>query len=224
MTGFDDEFYISSTAQPFEALAGLASQFFPGQAISEQWVDLTKSPYENVTPDSGVEDITPASNSDINEFPHETAKPQLQSLKSLATSALKQHQPTHLKTDTTKDCLGGLRHTRNKLKLDLPPSPNAFTVTKAFTIEPEEEPITKQEVPTFTTFGKSRFLVQHVDTPTPEEESKNVSFEALPHKPIRMVKGDKVKVEMRGEASLLDSADEDSGIESSTLERRKIVS
>ncbi|KAK5642085.1 hypothetical protein RI129_008252 [Pyrocoelia pectoralis] len=222
---FDDEFYISGTAQPFEALAGLASQFFPGQTMSEQWVDLTKSPYENITPDSGVEDITPASNSDINEFTHESMKPQVQSLKTLASSVLKRHESIHLKNNT-RDCLGGLRHARNKLKLDLPPSPNAFTVTKAFTIEPEAEPITKQEVPTFTTFGKSRFLVQHVDTPTSEEDnhSKNVSFEALPYKSLHIIKGDKAKVEIRGEASLLDSADEDSGIESSTLERRKIMS
>ncbi|KAF5303937.1 hypothetical protein FQA39_LY01722 [Lamprigera yunnana] len=220
MAGLDDEFYISGTAQPFEAYSGFASQFFPGHNASDQWMDLTKS-YENITPDSGVEDITPASNSD-NEYRQEL-KSQVQTLKTLATSVLKRTQVNSIKSNT-KDCLGGLRHARNKLKLDLPPSPSAFTITKVFTIEPEEEPITKHEVPTFTTFGKSRFLVQHVDTPTLDEDNhnKNVSFEALPYKPLH-IKGDKAKVEIRGEASLLDSADEDSGIESSTLERRKIT-
>ncbi|KAK4877002.1 hypothetical protein RN001_009508 [Aquatica leii] len=222
MVGLDDEFYISSTAQPFEAYSGFASQFFPGNNASEQWMDLA-NPYENVTPDSGVEDITPASSSDCNEYRQEL-KPQVQALKTLAEAVLKRSQVSNIKNNT-RDCLGGLRHARNKLKLDLPPSPSAFTVTKVFTIEPEEEPITKQEVPTFTTFGKSRFLVQHVDTPTPDEDNncKNVSFEALPYKPLQIVKGVKAKVEIRGEASLLDSADEDSGIESSTLERRKIA-
>lgn len=62
-----------------------------------------------------------------------------------------------------------------------------------------------------------------MDTPPDEDElaSKNVSFEALPYKPLKDMKS-KVEV-VRGEASLLDSADEDSGIESSTLERRKVV-
>ncbi|KAF5304433.1 hypothetical protein FQR65_LT07963 [Abscondita terminalis] len=217
MVGLDDEFYISGTAQPFEAYSGFASQFFPGNNASEQWMDLTK-PFDNITPDSGVEDITPASSCNDFQF-----NPQVQTLKTLAGAVLKRTQVNNTKNNNTKDCLGGLRHARNKLKLDLPPSPSAFTVTKVFAIEPEEEPITKQEVPTFTTFGKSRFLVQHVDTPTPDEECKNVSFEALPYKPLHIVRDDKAKVDARGEASLLDSADEDSGIESSTLERRKIA-
>jgi hypothetical protein len=129
------------------------------------------------------------------------------------------------------DVLGGLRHTRNKLKLDLPPSPSAFTSNKMFSIEPTIDPVVNREKPTFTTFGKSRFLVQHVDTPPDDEatKGKNVSFEALPYKPLQkhIMKEDfdasknKGKVEIvRGEASLLDSADEDSGIESSTLERK----
>lgn len=103
-----------------------------------------------------------------------------------------------------------------------------------------------REIPTFTTFGKSRFSVQHVPTPTEDSDSsssgqtktKNVSFEALPHKPHKQPTNtvyivnkpeesdtQKPVVEsVQGEASLLDSADEDSGIESSanaTLERRE---
>lgn len=82
------------------------------------------------------------------------------------------------------DVLGGLRHTRDKLKLDLPPSPSAFTTNRSFTIE-HVEPLVEREVPSFTTFGKNRFLVQHVDTPEDQKDSgiKNVSFEALPYKP-----------------------------------------
>lgn len=225
MTALDDEFFISSTARPFESFGTLSSQFFPGQTTSDQWMDLTKQPNDNITPDSGVEDITPASNIDGNDFPQLSLKHQVQPLKLLAAAALKHNQINELKSNN-KDSLGGLRHARNKLKLDLPPSPSAFTSTKAFTIEPPEEPVTKREVPTFTTFGKSRFLVQHVDTPTLDEQNqnKNVSFEALPYKPLQIKGDNKGKVEIvRGEASLLDSADEDSGIESSTLERKKIT-
>lgn len=131
----------------------------------------------------------------------------------------------------TCDVLGGLRHTRNRLKLDLPPSPSAFTSSKSFTIEPQTDPVINRETPSFTTFGKSRFHVQHVVTPEDQKNSKtkNVSFEVLPYKPLptefQIFESEKEtnKVEIvTGEASLLDSADEDSGIESSTLERKKI--
>ncbi|EEZ99620.2 uncharacterized protein LOC103313170 isoform X2 [Tribolium castaneum] len=218
--GLDDEFFISSSAKPFDMISGLSSQFFPGN-----WTDLSKTT-ENATPDSGVEDITPAGFTE-GEFTAQfrTVKP----LKQLASEAVKRSK----KVEETRnhDMLGGLRHTRNRLKLDLPPSPSAFTSSKMFSIEPVIDPVINREKPTFTTFGKSRFLVQHVDTPPDDEvsKSKNVSFEALPYKPIQkhIIKEDfetsreKGKVEsVRGEASLLDSADEDSGIESSTLERK----
>ena len=152
---------------------------------------------------------------------HDQSSKIVQPLRSLAAAAIARSCG---KQDTE---LGGLRHTRNKLKLDLPPSPSAFTTSRSFMIEPREE-IVQRQVPTFTTFGKSRFLVQHVDTP-PEGDGadKNVSFEALPYRPSsrHYYKEDpckeKHKVEIvRGEASLLDSADEDSGIESCTLERK----
>lgn len=147
-------------------------------------------------------------------------KNQVQSLKTLAALAANKNT-----AEVKQDSLGGLRHTRNRLKLDLPPSPSSFTSTRSFNIELSTDPIVHREVPTFTTFGKSRFSVQHVPTPTEDEiKVKNVSFEALPYKPFKLDDVKKFTVEdkhkqveiVRGEASLLDSADEDSGIESST--------
>lgn len=147
------------------------------------------------------------------------------SLKTLASMAANKNN------DIKQETLGGMRHTRNRLKLDLPPSPSSFTSTRSFNVELNTDLINR-EVPTFTTFGKSRFSVQHVETPTDIDNAKinkNVSFEALPHKPFKVEEtqliDDKTKqIEVvRGEASLLDSADEDSGIESSanaTLERQ----
>lgn len=161
----------------------------------------------------------------------------VRSLRCLAASAAGANTIKPNSTTWPSDSLGGLRHTRNKLKLDLPPSPSSFTSTRSFNIEMSSDPVIHREPPTFTTFGKSRFSVQHVPTPTEDEtndsnKSKNVSFEALPHKPIKTYddhtkyvispanentdeKHKQVEV-VRGEASLLDSADEDSGIESST--------
>lgn len=112
-----------------------------------------------------------------------------------------------------------------------------------------QEPVVLREKPTFSTFGKSRFLVQHVDTPTDDNlhQNKNVCFDVLPYKPINIIPimtnacqesndvtleplkinfdeisafSNKKEMFIKGEASLLDSADEDSGIESSTLERK----
>lgn len=203
---------------------------------------------ENATPDSGVEDVTPGSQTDSNEYTK--IEQTVPTLKQLASACVNKSKQANVKNE---DVLGGLRHTRNKLKLDLPPSPSAFSTEKMFVIDDNFEPLTREK-PTFTTFGKSRFFVQHIDTPEDETQSRNVSFEALPYKPIQVtvtskkesqevqknnafnlcnstVKKDtlsdedpdivKVKIEIvRGEASLLDSADEDSGIESSTLERK----
>lgn len=220
----DGDFFISSSAHPFDmATGGLTSQFFPGR--SDHWAEITKL-NENVTPDSGIDDLTPASLVDSSDYEHLAQSNQVQPLKTLAALAANKN----LNDSKTKDVLGGLRHTRNRLKLDLPPSPSAFSSNRTFTIEPPIEPIVSRDPPTFTTFGKSRFLVQHVDTPPDEhgDNVKNVSFEAIPYKaPNKIVYNDKVdkvkhKIEMvRGEASLLDSADEDSGIESCTLERKK---
>ncbi|XP_023311897.1 uncharacterized protein LOC108913857 isoform X2 [Anoplophora glabripennis] len=229
IAGLEDEFFVSSSARPFDAVSNLSSQFFPGGSA---WNG------ENATPDSGMEDGTPGSSTETNEPDVKTHL--VVSLKNLASEAVKKSKQTSIKSN---DSLGGLRHTRNKLKLDLPPSPSAFTSTKMFTVEPMPEPVIREK-PTFTTFGKSRFSVQHVDTPPDESKNKNVSFEALPYKPLaemepcedvdhqskfsreKHILQDKFDCGkghsefIRGEASLLDSADEDSGIESSTLERK----
>lgn len=197
---------------------------------------------DNVTPDSGIDDATPASISEQASLSYSQLSPpknKVQTLKSLAALA------ANKRNEVKQESLGGLRHTRSRLKLDLPPSPSSFTATRSFNIELNNDPIVNREVPTFTTFGKSRFSVQHVQTPTEEESQgsfqvKNVSFEALPHKPFKL---EEVKTKyvttisenddnhkpvevVRGEASLLDSADEDSGIESSahaTLERQQVL-
>ncbi|XP_072377014.1 uncharacterized protein [Diabrotica undecimpunctata] len=238
-SNMSEDFFITSSTQPFDT-HNLSSQFFPG---SSSWN------FDNVTPDSGMEDITPGSISDANEFETSTVVP---TLKQLASDVINRKKTSKI---SGGDVLGGLRHTRKLLKLDLPPSPSAFTSDKLFTVEPTVEPVVREK-PSFTTFGKSRFMVQHVDTPD-EVKGKNVSFEALPYKPnspvvekVNLVLDDlqhlpedlsfgkfdfvernlikneddkcKTKVEfVRGEASLLDSGDEDSGIEStSTLERK----
>ncbi|XP_066257637.1 uncharacterized protein [Euwallacea similis] len=216
----DDDFVPTTSNQPDPVY----SQFFPG---ASNWL-------ENVTPDSGLEDSTPGS--DIVDFTDGIfPTTEVHSLKELAGQVVNKIQKG------PKDALGGLRHTRSKLKLDLPPSPSAFTSSKTFSIEPVQDPVTREK-PTFSTFGKSRFLVQHVDTPTDEDpqQKKNVCFDVLPYKPLSIVPykenpvtyeplkseceisrfNDKTEVFSKGEANLLDSADEDSGIESSTLERK----
>lgn len=230
MNGVDDKFFVSSSSRPFDMDSGSSSQFFPGNI---SWINV-----ENATPDSGVEDITtPSSSIENKEFLNTSRS--IPSLKQLSSEVIKKNKIVPSKCD---DHLGGLRHTRNKLKLELPPSPSAFTVGKMFTIDNRINDPLPRETPTFTTFGKSRFLVQHIDTPT--ECNRNVSFEALPYKPPNMVVKEshikdnnlidynvttkqnenvnfKVEIEtVKGEASLLDSADEDSGIESSTLEKK----
>lgn len=243
----DEDFFISSSAKPFQALSH-GSQFFPGlNHKSALWQDYHSSLQsgrdytDNITPDSGIDDATPASISEQASLSYSQQmsppKNKVQSLKTLA--ALAANKTT---ADVKQDSLGGLRHTRNRLKLDLPPSPTSFTVPKTFDIELNYDPINRK-APTFSTFGKSRFSVQHVQTPTEDDlpgskKVKNVSFEALPYKPFKLEEvktklmpdnlDDKHKqVEVvRGEASLLDSADEDSGIESSanaTLERQQVL-
>lgn len=231
MSNVDDKFFVSSSSRPFEMDNESGSQFFPGNI---SWINV-----ENATPDSGVEDIATPSNSIENGGFLKTSR-SVPSLKQLSSAIIKKHNLISSRCD---DHLGGLRHTRNKLKLELPPSPSAFTIGKIFTIDNSNHDSLPRETPTFTTFGKSRFLVQHIDTPN-ECNNRNVSFEALPYKPPLIIikeshiknnviidknvstnsnMNDSVKVGMetvKGEASLLDSADEDSGIESSTLEKK----
>lgn len=232
MSGVDEKFFVSSSSRPFDVDSSSSSQFFPGNS---SWINV-----ENATPDSGVEDIvTPSTSIDNTEL--NKLSRSFPTLKQLASEIIRKNKIVSSKSD---DLLGGLRHTRNKLKLELPPIPGAFTVGKTFTIDNSIHEPLPRENPTFTTFGKSRFLVQHIDTPN-ECDNRNVSFEALPYKPLNPVvkeshtrdiehndnshtskqitNVDKFKLGMetvKGEASLLDSADEDSGIESSTLEKK----
>ncbi|KAI4470225.1 serine/threonine-protein kinase lmtk1 [Holotrichia oblita] len=208
----EEDFFVSSSSKPFDMLTGLTSQFFPGRQFpNDMWTENI-----NMTPDSGVEDIiTPATfidETDSSFTNKNRTNPQLtgvQSLKVLAATAAE-------RSGTRRD-------------------PSAFTSNRTFSIDTAAEEIVTRQVPTFTTFGKSRFLVQHVDTPPDSGRTdKNVSFEALPHKKPepqthlidvsdwRQQKKEKQKIEsVRGEASLLDSADEDSGIESCTLDRKR---
>lgn len=211
-------------------LTGLTSQFFPGrQFSSDMWTENI-----NMTPDSGVEDITTPATF-IDETDSSFTNKNRTNSQLIGVQSLKVLAATAAERSGTRRELGGLRHTRNKLKLDLPPSPSAFTSNRTFSIDTAAEEIVTRQVPTFTTFGKSRFLVQHVDTPPDTGPTdKNVSFEALPHKKPepqthlvdvsdwRQQKKEKQKIEsVRGEASLLDSADEDSGIESCTIDRKR---
>ncbi|XP_045462798.1 uncharacterized protein LOC123672648 [Harmonia axyridis] len=216
-TSFTSEFFVTGSATPFNMMGSTSSQFFPG---GDHWSESSKL-NDNTTPDSGVEDVTPGSMERL-DLPSigPSAVPSLKLLAEIACASSRQKD----KENRTSEILGGLRHTRDKLKLDLPSSPNTFTSNKTFNLEPNVEPVVLRERPAFTTFGKSRFLVQHVDTPD-RDETSNVCFEALPYKPLDRkeveTKAKKInKEEEKGEASLLDSADEDSGIESSTLERK----
>lgn len=241
------------------------------------------------TPDSGAEDSGASSGELLSDGSEQGPLPlkMLCQVAATANGLLNHHHcAAPIKDGVQKMVaeieIGGLRHTRNRLKLDLPPSPSAFTSNKAFNVgnvNEDDEPIVKRGTSmTFSTFGKSRFLVQQVATPPDDDSSrttdsngrsgKNVSFEALPYKPrLALIESNygnynnqcsssssqnssredlysskeqnnadnnvttsilggcansigKVEV-VRGEASLLDSADEDSGIESSTLDRKR---
>lgn len=84
------DFYLSSGSGSFQQ--DLSSEFFPGQQ-QLLW-----------TPDSGVEDVVTPPDGDFHPL---TRK--VETLKTLASMVL-----------SRKESLGELRHTRDKLKLDLP--------------------------------------------------------------------------------------------------------
>lgn len=200
------------------------------------------------TPDSGVEDITPGSTTD------EDFK------KKLPESDMPWRMDSGSSSESVSpsspggEALGGLRHTRDKLKLDLPPSPHVpsprhnrvfnFVLDKPKRRQEDRPPTTPTPLvmtdetpvvttnlplqsddevsipePTFSTFGKS---VQKV-----EPEQKIVLDEVNQESELQTeVKEETAKVveAVKGEGTVLDSGDEDSGIESSskaTLERNK---
>ncbi|XP_045497776.1 uncharacterized protein LOC123695871 isoform X2 [Colias croceus] len=240
---YDDDFFISSSARPFElGVLSTTSQFFPGMHLKQQLVPADDFPSPSppppatlppltptldfTTPDSGVEDITPGSTID-DDF-----KKISEDWKPDSTSSSESVSPS----SPGGEALGGLRHTRDKLKLDLPPSPHLpsprhnrvfnFVLEKPKRpsegttplVMSDETPVITMALPmskerddpmpepTFSTFGKT--------TCNSTADTKNIVLDEE--------KDDKVEP-VKGEGTVLDSGDEDSGIESSskaTLERK----
>ncbi|XP_052759530.1 uncharacterized protein LOC113513209 isoform X3 [Galleria mellonella] len=207
------------------------------------------------TPDSGVEDITPGSTTTEEDY----------KIKKLSETEVNQcWRPVDSGSSSESvspsspggEALGGLRHTRDKLKLDLPPSPHLpsprhnrvfnFVLDKPKRQRVQEErssevgstplvmsdetPVVSTSLPlqesddlslpepTFSTFGK---CAQKVDT----EQKSIILTEDVQHaENSDKVESPKVVEAVKGEGTVLDSGDEDSGIESSskaTLERNK---
>ncbi|KAM3964341.1 uncharacterized protein ACR2FA_001312 [Aphomia sociella] len=209
------------------------------------------------TPDSGVEDITPGSTTTDEDY----------KTKKLSENELGQcWRPADSCSSSESvspsspggEALGGLRHTRDKLKLDLPPSPHLpsprhnrvfnFVLEKPKRHRVQDErpsevgttplvmtdetpvvgtalPLQKEcdelplPEPTFSTFGK---CTQKTD---PEHKSIILTEEVHGEQNSETkVESPKVVEAVKGEGTVLDSGDEDSGIESSskaTLERNK---
>ncbi|XP_045487856.1 uncharacterized protein LOC110992513 isoform X2 [Pieris rapae] len=250
---YDEDFYITSTARPFElGVLSTTSQFFPGMHLKQSLLPendfpppsplppldppltIPKTSLDLTTPDSGV-DITPTIEEDLNEW-----KPD-------STSSSESVSPSSPGGE-----LGGLRHTRDKLKLDLPPSPHLpspkhnrvfnFVLEKPKRPEPvtplvmtDETPIMMSlplikrddpmPEPTFSTFGKS--TCKSTADPKNIVLTDNENVETEPEttdNPDMKIEEKPEKVEpVKGEGTVLDSGDEDSGIESSskaTLERK----
>lgn len=200
------------------------------------------------TPDSGVEDITPGSITD-DDYKKKLLDSDTTSWRSIdSASSSESVSPS----SPGGEALGGLRHTRDKLKLDLPPSPHIPSprhnrvfnfvldkpkrkeekeVTTTPLVMTDETPImtmslsTTKEAedimpePTFSTFGKP-----NAKPPQNTEPETNIILTDDIQEPETEAKDDNQKVEpVKGEGTVLDSGDEDSGIESSskaTLERK----
>lgn len=141
-TDYDEDFFISSSARPFESLGimSTSSQFFPGMALKvgavmprDSLTDAsdtyppplahTRTPsLDFTTPDSGVEDITPGSTAADDEYKKPpTDLSANQCWRSLDSGSSSESVSP---SSPAAESLGGLRHTRDKLKLDLPPSPH----------------------------------------------------------------------------------------------------
>ncbi|CAK1595841.1 unnamed protein product [Parnassius mnemosyne] len=273
---YDEDFFISSSARPFESLGVMSttSQFFPGMHVKPSLLERdiddlddfppppsplppttlvqTRTPsLDFTTPDSGVEDITPGSTSTEDDFKtkkvtdNETCWRPVDSASS--SESVSPSSPG-------VEALGGLRHTRDKLKLDLPPSPHIpsprhnrvfnFVLDKPKRRSQEERteigttplvmtdetpiittslPLQKESddvipEPTFSTFGKC------ASKNTEPEQKAMILTDDVEDSEIKE-EGSNQKVEpVKGEGTVLDSGDEDSGIESSskaTLERNK---
>ncbi|CAG5051856.1 unnamed protein product [Parnassius apollo] len=273
---YDEDFFITSSARPFESLGVMSttSQFFPGMHVKPSLLERdiddlddfppppsplppttlvqTRTPsLDFTTPDSGVEDITPGSTSTEDDFKTKKVSDNETCWRPVdSASSSESVSPS----SPGGEALGGLRHTRDKLKLDLPPSPHIpsprhnrvfnFVLDKPKRRTQEERteigttplvmtdetpiittslPLQKESddvipEPTFSTFGKcaskntepeqkAMILTDDVEDSEIKEESSNQKVEPV-----------------KGEGTVLDSGDEDSGIESSskaTLERNK---
>ncbi|CAB3223727.1 unnamed protein product [Arctia plantaginis] len=271
---YDEDFFISSSARPFESLGIMTSQFFPGKHIKPSLLERdlsddvtedfppppsplptttlmqTRTPsLDFTTPDSGVEDITPGSTTD-EDFKKKLPETELTWRPVDSGSSSESVSPS----SPGGEALGGLRHTRDKLKLDLPPSPHIPSprhsrvfnfvldkpkrreerteigttplvmtddtpiVTTSLPLQKECEDLPVPE-PTFSTFGKS--------APKSEPEQKLILTDEVEENTIEVKvesPSPKVVEPVKGEGTVLDSGDEDSGIESSskaTLERNK---
>lgn len=196
------------------------------------------------TPDSGVEDITPGSTTD-EDFKKKLPESELTWRPVDSGSSSESVSPS----SPGGEALGGLRHTRDKLKLDLPPSPHIPSprhnrvfnfvldkpkrrtqtegsstplvmtddtpvVTSALPLQKDCDDMLIPE-PTFSTFGKSIHKV--------EPEQKIILTDDIEDGDVKE-ESPKVVEPVKGEGTVLDSGDEDSGIESSskaTLERNK---
>ncbi|XP_072932224.1 uncharacterized protein [Epargyreus clarus] len=270
---YDEDFFISSSARPFETLGVMSSssQFFPGlhkpppsppsppspppalaPALDHPLAHTATPSLDFTTPDSGVEDITPGStlDDDFKEKKLPDGEPQCWRPLDSASSS-----ESVSPSSPGGEALGGLRHTRDKLKLDLPPSPHvpsprhsrvfSFVLDKPKRPEPatplvmsDATPVAGAALPasvppaddavmpepTFSTFGKG--LPRHRAQP-PEQETKSIILtdEDVENELLALKEeSDHVKEPVKGEGTVLDSGDEDSGIESSskaTLERNK---
>ncbi|CAH0579222.1 unnamed protein product [Chrysodeixis includens] len=272
---YDEDFFISSSARPFESLGIMSttSQFFPGKHVKPSLLERdlsdditedfppppsplptttllpTRTPsLDFTTPDSGVEDITPGSTTD-EDFKKKLPETELTWRPVDSGSSSESVSPS----SPGGEALGGLRHTRDKLKLDLPPSPHVPSprhnrvfnfvldkpkrrddrvpdlattplvmtddtpvVTTSLPLQKDCEDLPVPE-PTFSTFGKS--------PPKVEPEQKLILTDDVePDGTEVKEESPKVVEAVKGEGTVLDSGDEDSGIESSskaTLERNK---
>ncbi|KAL4709869.1 hypothetical protein ACJJTC_003832 [Scirpophaga incertulas] len=258
---YDDDFFISSSARPFESLGIMSttSQFFPGmhakglldRPVADEIDDFPPPPsplpittalattattiqnrapsLDLTTPDSGVEDITPGSTSADEEFKSKKL-PESDVASCWRTIESGSSSESVSPSSPGGEALGGLRHTRDKLKLDLPPSPCVpsprhsrvfnFVLDKPRRVRQDSgsPDVATSSVdptpyvcaapdpePTFSTFGKA------APRSEPEHRAIILTDETPPPPPPPP------------KATAADSGDEDSGIESSkaTLERNK---
>ncbi|XP_063362040.1 uncharacterized protein LOC134651001 isoform X2 [Cydia amplana] len=232
---YDEDFFISSSARPFESLGVMSttSQFFPGMRFKPLDLPADFPPLSPLapsldftTPDSGVEDITPGSTDEHFKTKLEDVT-QWRSVDSSSSESVSPSSPGG-------EALGGLRHTRDKLKLDLPPSPHIPSPkhNRVFNFvldKPKRRATDRSEIGTSDETGALPVPdCENIPAPEPTFSTFGKTLpRADPEQKIILTDDEKaaspVKEPVRGEGTVLDSGDEDSGIESSakaTLERK----